>query len=89
MLSKTVIEPMMNQCDAAVLGIDADSNIVFFNDAAQSILGVSREKMMDKNWCEMFLPKELRKTSTKEAFELKKDLILPFPLTAENSRMMM
>ncbi|WP_372765861.1 PAS domain S-box protein [Pseudoalteromonas sp.] len=57
--AEQLIDQTLNQCVDAVVSIDENNKIIFFNPAAEKLWGVSKEEVMGKN-VKILVPKEIQ-----------------------------
>lgn len=79
--AKDYAENLIETANAIVLGLDANGLIQVFNRAAERITGYAREEVLNRNWFDIMIPREID-SYVREIFSQMKDHELP--KTVEN-----
>ena len=79
--AKEYAEDLLQTSNAMVVGLDADGEIMVFNDAAAEVSGYTREELVGKSWFETLVPRD-RYPEVWEEFE--RLLAGGIPLAFEN-----
>ena len=59
---KNFSENLLETANTFILTLDENANITNFNQCAEKITGYTKEEVLGKNWFEIFIPLEAKKT---------------------------
>jgi signal transduction histidine kinase len=89
MIAQKTLASVLEQFEAAIVGVNSNYEVVLCNSAAQTLLGVEATALINKDWCDLFLPKSFEGECQKQFALTHKEMTLPFPINSEDHRLFM